>query len=1530
MPFDADVNNDAMKFDDTQTGTNTSDFSGDDMRFDENEQRGTTLVGGIETQVKPWVDQYTKRFQQSHRDFNNDVAWSQALIGLKKKEDVMQFNVDLAEDDQRKGEIDQFNKDTDWYAAKNILNPAMAVGDIASSAPQMAASFTGGGYGAAIGAGVGIAATALTGGLAAPAIPIMTGLGAFGGMYTANANLFAGNLYRKYSQLGVDDATAKRMAITGALSMSLYETAGDMLLKGVATKKALKVFAKSPQGKIAIQQTIINAMNKIGWAGVVAEMEGLTEAGEKLSEMATDAFVRRLDQSGNDLSALAPNFSDLRDSLVAGTRAGVGQSTGAHILQRVMPQNLRQAIDEVENQITDVANAKKAEADAKKKKVLEGNVSIAADEKEMQAAIQTADIVLSDLLNQEDDALISGRDVTPELRENIAQARADLAAERKRLKDFKAKEKIEKYEKGIDELNKAIETANDPEQKERLRKIAGQVEERLVRIQKQTLKQEMKVREAAVEKRTSEINEEIIDRTYGQVQRYTDEINELKKEDLVGAEPATIKRHTKKLQGLIEKRDQLKAALKGGSLTLENFQSRLEGTGINVSALLQEKEKLKGEQELINHINNLLERDTLTAQDLVNLNQDVQARSARSLARRATRQSLRAFAEGRKLAKDTSDLQAMIRQFIKNSGVDDKTLPDVSTFKANDKKLQDKLNALIDSVQKLRIKSKLKEANARLDKALEKAAVKRDKNLKVNKSKFDPESTTQKALDLIKMFKENIDAFVDPPEGEFDFYNMIWERVNETDFKNADSANELADLIESIIENGLAAWKDKRAQLRSRIDAKTAIVWDAIQGDQPIADTTEGSAELAAWTEKRKKKNSEREYLMSWRGLMHKLMQRVPLKRRQAIIDTILSVDETVQEEEKMHRETMHSMRNHIKKEAKINAFQLAWLLIKANVADHKNWIYFKGKGKDGSEVFQAMPPGTALQMWMYWQNPNLRTGLEEGNNYSQEVIDSLEQALKDDNRHWIPVGRGLMNWYQETFKALAAEYKSAYGVELDPEKFYAGFVRRAHPSDDARLISDILDSEMRSYSQDKGGMRAATSKSTIERQVESKLRIRPVDAFQNAFMKAKTDTHWIAWREKSNELALLLKNSAIMELRNAKFTKEFNATVDLHQLDMVKGILDRHSAYLKRWNILLSNSAIQMLGGWKPQAFFKQLTGLYAISASEVGHRGLLGYMNELFGGELNALNELKPILESDWYKTRFDNAVATLQGQIRENELANIPKQYLSQFFLFLLTGGDRAVALFGGYALMRHYIDAGFSQKEAISKAGLFIEQTQSSRLIQNQSLFQRDPRWKWLTMFMQQQNAVYELQHLAFMEAKNHKSIDNWLKAAKITGVLRVAQVLFTAAGNLDKLDGDDDDDRDQALWDIVVDFVNGPLPAPIGDLAKLGEAQLANVVIDKYRLSFNKPSVREYRAPVSKAIQSAAKLIPQAAKIFDVDDGRDIKVSDALAYLQLINEGVLIWSSKFGYVPTAPTVKQLKSKIGEETIGDLIENKESEE
>jgi len=1436
------------KFDPTTSDDGSLSDSALDNIFNASKEKPYDVKAQIsKSELDPVAEQFRLRFKTTRRDWRDNTMWFGAWAGLAKKDEIAQKYGSTAQSKADDSAIEKFNDENEVYALRNILHPTYAAMDVMQSAPQSALAITGSIYGGVTGAAVGGLLTAATGGAAAPAIPALAATGTFIGAYAPNVMQFTGALYKKYSEAGVDDVTAKRLALAGGLSQGLYETVGDLITKGVLTKRGAQLIFKSPQGKILIKESVHAMLKEGGSLGLKSGMEGLTEAGENISELAADSLAAQLSKDDYDPS-LKPTWKDFYENIgkgfIAGTRAGGGTNVSAKVAGLTFrlgtkPANVAEAFNEVNAEIEEGTKRimQKREEESfrvqQEKKPLQGNVSVTADPKN---AVKDAEFAVDDINNLIDDYIANGEDIPQDVTEKLKQAKADLRQAKDNLQNQRDEERLVKFNETLAKLEQqATEPNIDDERRSEIVDKAVIVGKEVREIQAGILKRKINKLITANEKKLSQVSSEVLkkaearlveikqrvkaaqqelhDMTHGAIKKLSDQMIPIQDEiqaRLKDGRPTQqlIARYTK----LKNERERISRSInKHGNLTkvapdnikklykelieLRDEQESIENeTSPEFDKLQEQVDKIQEERAYLDMVLETIDLGAMTSEDFDSFKISIENRSAKRLANTAAKSVLQGYLQGKRDAGSLSKMRKAWAQMIRSSGLskaEAASLPsaDSVTFK----NLAEKLDGLKERIAKITYERDLKEANEKLDKALSKSDVSgRDKS----KVGFD----AQQILDWFKALVRNEN--IKPAEGDETLLTAVKQRFDEVNFQNPESILEFAKFINDITQEGAAAWQNEQVQAKVRDNLIAAKVDDAIDGSRPVSGEI---GDPKALNSLQKWLNAFGVTWLDWDGNLHNLFQDTVKAVRDPIIG-LISVANEVSKEQTMRREWSAKLNDAFKKVTGLNDWQLFIKQVASNTNDKKKWLGFSYRGFQsitGEAIDKAKPttklmkPGDALQMWMYLQTPSLKGDLNTENdmttredmrsaglNEEDSTEAALERALFDYDPDMLKMGRAMMAWYDSFFPVLAEEYKRAFGRELKKDQLYGGFVRREGTNE------NNIAEQYSNFIETLGRVTSQVNKhlkissSTFERKENTGRAILPTNAFINAYHKMNMDIHWVVWREKAATLSRVFFNTQRAAKIRAKFGDTMYTVITQHLRDMTHGYIERDFAHSNLIGNTIGNLAIQKLGGWKPEQLTKQFTGIF-LAALEVGPRKFFMLLDE-FISDPNFTERVREVQNTDWYKNRFSRGTENLQGGINAGDpVIQGFKDKLTDIFLWFMITGDKGNAVVLGEMLTKHYMESGFTKEEAQAKAGEFVNKTQSTNQINMMSQFQRDKRYRVFSTFMQQQGAMYQFQLLALKEFLKNRSIESAKTLINTEFTIRLANAAFQIAGTATK-------------------------------------------------------------------------------------------------------------------------------------------------
>ena len=757
------------------------------------------------------------------------------------------------------------------------------------------------------------------------------------------------------------------------------------------------------------------------------------------------------------------------------------------------------------------------------------------------------------------------------------------------------------------------------------------------------------------------------------------------------------------------------------------------------------------------------------------------------------------------------------------------------------------------------------------------------------------------------------------------------------------TAEQTRKLMESIQDSIDIGKEGRLGEIEARAEFHERITKEAIdhaQGDKPAESR---SWKPVTFKDFQKRMNSLGMSVFSLQGKIKDIIFQHTVELISKELNKVLDVRESIRTADANRRKYTKQFLKTLEKHTGLKPPDLLKKIVSA--MSKKETVAYTEKLPDGTfkETTIEMTRWELIQLYMQTGGESLkgdlplRDGLEQGNGYTfrargqdyttpglEKHHTSLQEALEDHLYfHDKNMAYGIQQFYQEYGKErVSKEYKERTGLDLKLEENYSGKADR----ESNVFINDNTD--LVDNTQPRVSFKTGAQKRTIER-TDNTYALKPKNAFFNVLEAINETEHKLAWREKAEDLNAIITNPEFRRIVEKKYGQRLLNSIDAHMKDLIFGERDRQKAWLDVVENIAGKSARVFLE-WKPISFVKQLTAVINL-AHKIPALNLVTGMFDYFGHMKEANETFK---NSDYWKSRYDNFDKVFYGALNKGdkealkrvaEMAKeldhdpslIEKMKYSLHGMMFLQGGDKLVALAGGWAVYKHALEQGLAHEEALVKWEEAVDQTQSTGIRDELSDVARGPL-KVLAMFLQQPSRMFEHELTAWRQFVNGKN--TFGNAVRASAINRIATMAFVAvdAAYFWAVSGDEDK-KQNAIWRIFEQGIIGPQFAVANDILNTVAAFAHNKIADDQTV---KDIFAEHDLVPSKVndkgdvIQSVPGSIAVNTKRFAVNSSKLIQDfgddrADVIQLLQVIADYGKSANVFVGQYPIEPPAKFLK-------------------
>jgi hypothetical protein len=425
--------------------------------------------------------------------------------------------------------------------------------------------------------------------------------------------------------------------------------------------------------------------------------------------------------------------------------------------------------------------------------------------------------------------------------------------------------------------------------------------------------------------------------------------------------------------------------------------------------------------------------------------------------------------------------------------------------------------------------------------------------------------------------------------------------------------------------------------------------------------------------------------------------------------------------------------------------------------SDHMNQKINFGEFKDteGKVKTLELTKGEAIDVYMKMQDETLLSSLENGNKFTNEILDKVVSSLSPEDRK---LGDKLIEFYRSMYPGINEAFNAEFGIDLPFSENYSP-VKRA--IDFQKQDESLLTNEAKQY--------ATTRNASLKQRTGSEAPIEFANPVETAMNHITRMEHYKAFSEPVRIARKVFLNK---EVRNA--IEEFHNPGDLKTIDgfindFARGGVDK--ANVNKYIDTLRSNVTKSILGLNFHVAISQLTGVlnYAIDASPGEFIfGMADFFKKPFENS-KFLVENSPVLK-ERFGDGYAEEIKMAMNRSAFNKVADI-RPFQEKLFFFS-KNMDKLTVLTGSWVAYKSkyesLIQKGMSSSEAKAKAIEYAEDVtlrtqESSRLDTKSSLQRGSSTMQLLTMFASQ---PIKMNRIIINEIRNAKAgRTSWKSAAK---------------------------------------------------------------------------------------------------------------------------------------------------------------------
>ena len=706
-----------------------------------------------------------------------------------------------------------------------------------------------------------------------------------------------------------------------------------------------------------------------------------------------------------------------------------------------------------------------------------------------------------------------------------------------------------------------------------------------------------------------------------------------------------------------------------------------------------------------------------------------------------------------------------------------------------------------ERVTVLEEKAEVRNLKSKISKELKSIKLKKQAGKKVGRFTAD----IQGALELIKRIEkmtpveaedtiaknlENVTGLL--PSEDIRLQNELLGLVSGFEAKDATSLKGILNKIQELKKQGKEARELLKTDKRERIEKLRETVIEQVTGGKGIKPGRETTGENKVTRDKIKSafRGLGVRWILSWNGIMETLefnagVDNKKLKNIFGVLDQENKTKELELEFRKDFDEIISESYGIENKPTKIHK----------KLNDLSQDIKLgKFKNRAGVEVELIFSKDEIIKKWMEFQDVTLIESFEEGNKFTDEIIEVINNQMNNKDKVF---ARKQFDLYKKQWRKINPTYRKFFGVNLAFNDFYSPIAREGFQIDQSKAFGQLLE--------DNAKRLGVTSKS-LKARVKNALPLKTQGSVNVLDRHVKETNYFLAWAEKIKEIESVFKDNNVIEAIKQEFSPGVLKAVG----STIEDIVTKGNRNARRYPVIDAFRKNFTLGKLmiKPSLAAKQFVSTFAYLEKLNPIDFTLGIADFWL---TNPLKNYKTLLkESTLIKTRGAN----MERDIAEATKSTIFKQYSKrQSFLNVLMLnvrlGDKSAIVWGSWAIRKARLKQNVPIADIVKEYEDFSADTQQSADISRLSEVQRGGSLeKLFTMFKssQRQYLAKELNAVKSLFQKGGFSEKNIKKVARVLAIYHVLlPAIFQFIANAG---GWDDEDKKDYLRAGILGSLNG--------------------------------------------------------------------------------------------------------------------------
>lgn len=744
--------------------------------------------------------------------------------------------------------------------------------------------------------------------------------------------------------------------------------------------------------------------------------------------------------------------------------------------------------------------------------------------------------------------------------------------------------------------------------------------------------------------------------------------------------------------------------------------------------------------------------------------------------------------------------------------------------------LQDAMPKIEERIGRLENQADVRKLRNKIKAELKKTKVRKQSGKPVGK--FTPE--IQAILDAARQafsltveqaqakIAENLEKNPDIPPPEVAMQNRILSMMS-GDLSVQELETLLSD-IQTMKETGQVMNSLKKFNISSEVEALRGTVVERVTGGEGIKPGTETFSERETSRQRIKKqlKTLGKRWIVDWQGQMQ------ILEFNNAAGDNVLADMFSTLDQDNEYKMRQHAFNENIKN-AVVDAYGIAnkETAVHAKLGDLSEEINLGTfKNRDGIEQELVMTKDEIIKRWMELQDLTLQESFIEGNRYTPEIIEAIENTMTDQDKKF---AQNQFEMYLRQWEEINPVYRELYGVDLPFNETYSPIRRKGFKIDESKAMGEFLGENVQ---------RKALSTGSLKSRVKNALPIETVGSIR-ALERHFTETNYfVSWAFKIREMRAVFTDNEVKAAIEQEFGRDMNKAIG----NSIDDFTTNGNRAARRYAIVDAFRKKFTLGALmiKPAIGVKQMISTLAY-LEKLGPAEFTAGVADFFSNPIKNAKILNE--ESALIKTRGANIERDIRAAMESDSFKRFSKtQSFINTAMMNVQLGDKGAILVGSWAMRRAALKRDIPLDQAIRAYEDFSASTQQSSDLSRLSEVQKGGSFEQLfTMFKSspRQYMAKELNAIRSLFQKGGTTPKNIAKVARILVIYHVLlPVVFQYVANLG---GWDEEDKKEYLRAGILgsangififgDFIDAGLRAAMGMRVWDTELPMADIFVD---------------------------------------------------------------------------------------------------